>query len=126
MSRLPAPPAPAVPDSPAPAPCGAAASEPGVPWGLEVLKALGATPAPWYVVAYPATGGGWHISLLQEGGIVRDSFTATDLEAADRGLQDRGYLSLASAMGRDWDRLTPRKDDQGRGTPVFLDPEEDA
>jgi hypothetical protein len=66
-----------------------------------VLKALRATPAPWYVVAYPAAGGGWHISLLQARGIVRDSFTATDLDAADRGLQDRGYLSLASAMGRD-------------------------
>ncbi|MFE2118376.1 hypothetical protein ACFXAY_33955 [Streptomyces microflavus] len=124
MSRLPSPPAPAVPDSPAL--CGAAASGPGVAWGPEVLKALGATPAPWYVVAYPATDSGWHISLLQAGGIVRDSFTATDLEAADRGLQNRGYLSLASAMDRAWDRLTPRKDDHGRGTPVFLDPGEDA
>lgn len=126
MSRLPAPPAPAVPDSPAPAQCETAASEPGVAWGPEVLKALRATPAPWYVVAYPATGGGWDISLLQARGIVRDSSTATDLDAADRGLQDRGYLFLASAMGREWDRLTPRKDEQGRGTPVFLDPGEDA
>ncbi|SCE61583.1 hypothetical protein, partial [Streptomyces sp. OspMP-M43] len=115
---------PAAPDSPAP--CEAAASEPGVAFAPEVLKALRATPAPWYVVAYPATGGGWHISLLQAGGVVRDSFMVTDLDAADHALQDRGYLSLASAMGRDWDRLTPRRNEHGRGTPVFLDPGEDA
>ncbi|MFF2721428.1 hypothetical protein [Streptomyces sp. NPDC058011] len=77
-------------------------------------------------MAYPATGGGWHISLLQARGIVRDSFTATDLDAGDHALQDRGYLSLASAMGCDWDRLTSRRNEQGRGTPVFLDPGEDA
>ncbi|MCD9904658.1 hypothetical protein LUR56_40310 [Streptomyces sp. MT29] len=85
-----------------------------------------ATPAPWYAVAYPATGGGWHISLLKEQGIVCDSFTAAGLDAADRGLKERGYLSLASAMGRDWDRLTRRRDEQGRGTPVLLDPGGDA
>ncbi|MBT2897988.1 hypothetical protein [Streptomyces sp. McG3] len=90
-----------------------------------MLEALRATPAPWYAVAYPATGGGWHISLLQERGLIRDSFTAVGLDAADRGLEKRGYLSLASAMGRDWDRLTRRRDEQGRGTLVFLNPGED-
>ncbi|MFJ3439202.1 hypothetical protein ACIPMU_37470 [Streptomyces cyaneofuscatus] len=84
-----------------------------------------ATPAPWFAVAYPATGGGWHISLLKEQAIVRDSFTAAGLDAADHELQERGYLSLASAMGRDWDRLTQRRDEQRRGTPVFLDPGQD-
>ncbi|MFJ6805690.1 hypothetical protein ACIQRK_06535 [Streptomyces anulatus] len=132
MSRLPALPAPAVlaPSLPA-APALPPASVPALPvpagsWGLEVLEAVRATPAPWYAVAYPASGGGWHVSLLQEPGVVRDFFTVAGLEAADRGLQDRGYLSLASAMGRDWDRLTRRRDEQGRGTPVFLDPGEDA
>ncbi|MFH8670308.1 hypothetical protein ACH4VQ_19060 [Streptomyces anulatus] len=116
MSRLPAPPVPSE----------AAAPEPGVVWGPEVLEAVRVTPALWYAVAYPATGGGWYISLLQAGGIVRDCFTAVGLDAADRSLQERGYLSLASAMGRDWDRLTRRRDEQGRGTPVFLDPGEGA
>ncbi|KND23294.1 hypothetical protein IQ60_38200 [Streptomyces europaeiscabiei] len=91
-----------------------------------MLEAVRATPAPWYAVAYPDCGGGWHVSLLQEGGVVRDFFTVAGLEAADRGLQERGYLSLASAMGHDWDRLTRRRDGEGRGTPVFLDPGEDA
>ncbi|WP_371627742.1 hypothetical protein OG245_37145 [Streptomyces sp. NBC_01116] len=77
-------------------------------------------------MACPAFGGGWHISLLQAGGVVRDCFTTVGLDAADRGLQERGYLSLASAMGRDWDRLTRRRGDQRCGTPVFLDPGEDA
>lgn len=121
MSRLPALPAPVVLD-----PCTAAAPEPAAPWGLEVLEAVRATPAPWYAVAYPATTGGWYISLLKDSGIVRDSFAAASLDAADRGLQDRGYLSLASAMGRDWERLTTRRDEQGHGTPVFLDPGENA
>ncbi|QKW48061.1 hypothetical protein HUT09_34315 (plasmid) [Streptomyces microflavus] len=91
-----------------------------------MLEAVRAIPAPWYAVAHPVSGGGWQISLLQAGGIVRDSFTAVGLDAADRRLQERGYLSLASAMGRDWDRLTRRRDEQGYGTPVFLDPGEDA
>ncbi|MEU2409126.1 hypothetical protein ABZ609_33155 [Streptomyces rubiginosohelvolus] len=91
-----------------------------------MLEAVRATPAPWYAVAYPASGGGWHISVLQERALVHDFFTATCLEAADHKLQERGYLSLASAMGRDWDRLTRARDEQGRGTPVFLDPGADA
>ncbi|MEV5857964.1 hypothetical protein [Streptomyces anulatus] len=108
MSRLPVmppptAPTPAVPDPPLPAapspvpdPCETAAPEPAVVWGPEVLEAVRATPALWYAVAYPASGGGWHISLLQEEGVVRDFFTAAGLDAADRGLQERGYLSLAS------------------------------
>ncbi|MEU4180929.1 hypothetical protein [Streptomyces sp. NPDC026589] len=133
MSRLPSPPDPLalatapVPAVPAvPAPCAAAVREPAVVWRPEVLEAVRATPAPWYAVAYPATHGGWHISLLQAGGIVRDSFTAGGLDTADHELQCRGYLSLASAMCRDWDRLTRRRDEQGCGTPVFLDPGADA
>ncbi|WP_329359737.1 hypothetical protein [Streptomyces anulatus] len=137
MSRLPALPAPALPAPAVLAPSLPAAPAlppssvpappvPAASWGLEVLEAVRATPAPWYAVAYPASGGGWHVSLFQEPGVVHDFFTVAGLDAADRGLQDRGYLSLASAMGRDWDRLTRRRDEQGRGTPVFLDPGEDA
>ncbi|MFD5342700.1 hypothetical protein ACFWJY_02750 [Streptomyces anulatus] len=55
---------------------------------------------------------------------VRDSFAAADLEEADRELQQRGYLSMASAMGRDWVRLTPKRDGNRHGTPVFRDPGE--
>ncbi|MFJ3532489.1 hypothetical protein [Streptomyces sp. NPDC090132] len=107
MSRIPALLAPAAPEPPLPAtpvPALPPASVPALPvpagsWGPEVLEAVRATPAPWYAVAYPASGGGWHVSLLQEPGVVRDFFTAVGLDAADRGLQDRGYLSLASAMG---------------------------
>ncbi|CAM5245625.1 putative protein OS=Streptomyces microflavus OX=1919 GN=Smic_78180 PE=4 SV=1 [Streptomyces microflavus] len=35
-----------------------------------------------------------------------------------------GYLSLASAMRRDWEKLFPVKARQERGTPVFRDPGE--
>ncbi|GGP77632.1 hypothetical protein [Streptomyces sindenensis] len=107
MSRLPDPPAPAV------------------TWEPEVLDAARATPAPLYALALPDTAGhGWKISLLDGSGEVRDAFTATDLEEADRGLQQRGYLSMAAAMGRDWERLTPNRHDSRHGTPVFRDPGE--
>ncbi|SCK63086.1 MULTISPECIES: hypothetical protein [unclassified Streptomyces] len=107
MSRL--------PDQPAPS----------APWGPEVLEAVRATPAPLYAVALPDTAGhGWNISLLDGGGEVRDAFTATDLEEADRGLQQRGYLSMAAAMGRGWERLTPNRHESRHGTPVFRDPGE--
>ncbi|MEU0309113.1 hypothetical protein [Streptomyces cyaneofuscatus] len=107
MSRLPEPPAPAV------------------TWEPEVLDAARATPAPLYALALPDTAGhGWNISLLDGGGEVRESFTATDLEEADRGLQQRGYLSMAAAMGRDWERLTPNRRESRHGTPVFRDPGE--
>ncbi|MGA6172514.1 hypothetical protein ACPEIF_19975 [Streptomyces sp. NPDC012600] len=107
MSRLPDPPAPAV------------------TWEPEVLDAARATPAPLYAVALPDTaGGGWHVSLLKSDGHVRDAFTATDLEEADRELQQRGYLSMAAAMGRDWERLTPDRRESRHGTPVFRDPGE--
>ncbi|OXY90598.1 hypothetical protein BEH93_37035 [Streptomyces sp. 2R] len=78
-------------------------------------------------MALPDTAGhGWNISLLDGDGDgeVRESFTATDLEEADRGLQQRGYLSMASAMGRDWERLTPNRGESRHGTPVFRDPGE--
>ncbi len=105
MSRL--------PDQPAPA----------APWRPEVLEAVRATPAPLYAVALPdTTGDGWNISLLEGDGDVRNAFTATDLERADRELQQRGYLTMASAMGRDWERLTPKRDGNQHGTPVFRDP----
>ncbi|MEU3204106.1 hypothetical protein ABZ702_09475 [Streptomyces cyaneofuscatus] len=107
MSRL--------PDAPVPA----------VTWGPEVLDAVRATPAPLYAVALPDTAGhGWNISLLDGDGEVRESFTATDLEEADSGLQQRGYLSMAAAMGRDWERLTPNRGESRHGTPVFRDPGE--
>ncbi|MFI2471420.1 hypothetical protein ACH475_34465 [Streptomyces globisporus] len=94
------------------------------PWEPEVLEALRATPAPLFAVAYPLPGGGWQVSLLQGEGEVRDSFAATDLDAADHALQERGYLSIASAMGRDWDKLSPKRARKERGTPVFRDPGE--
>ncbi|RAS23963.1 hypothetical protein BCL80_11561 [Streptomyces avidinii] len=107
MSRLPDPPVPAV------------------TWGPEVLEAVRATPAPLYAVALPGTAGhGWNISLQDGEGEVRESFTAADLEEADRDLQQRGYLSMASAMGRDWERLTPNRGESRHGTPVFRDPGE--
>lgn len=107
MSRLPDPPAPAV------------------TWEPEVLAAVRATPAPLYAVALPGTAGhGWNISLLDGGGGVREAFTATDLEEADRELQQRGYVSMAAAMGRDWERLTARRGESRHGTPVFRDPGE--
>lgn len=100
-------------------------SPPAAPWEPEVLEAVRATPAPLYAVAYPASGGGWRVSLLQgDEGAVRDSFTASDLDAADAELQRNGYLSLASAMRRDWEKLSTRKDRKVRGTPVFRDPRE--
>ncbi|MFF0509199.1 hypothetical protein ACFYUH_37225 [Streptomyces fimicarius] len=94
------------------------------PWEPEVLEALRATPAPLFGVAYPLPGGGWQISLLEGEGEICDSFAATDLDAADHALQRRGYLSLASAMGREWEKLSPRKDRKECGTPVFSDPGE--
>ncbi|MFI7236949.1 hypothetical protein [Streptomyces cyaneofuscatus] len=96
-----------------------------VTWGPEVLDPARATPAPLYAVALPDTAGhGWNISLLDGEGEVRESFTATDLEEADSGLQQRGYLSMAAAMGRDWERLTPARGESRHGTPVFRDPGE--
>ncbi|MCI4040201.1 hypothetical protein [Streptomyces sp. TRM75563] len=89
-----------------------------------MLEALRATPAPLYAVAYPLPDDRWQVSLLHGEGDVPDSFTATDLDTADHALQQRGYLSLASAMGRDWEKMSPRKDRKERGTPVFRDPEE--
>ncbi|MFE8979062.1 hypothetical protein ACFYM7_37475 [Streptomyces cyaneofuscatus] len=89
-----------------------------------MLEAVRSTPAPLYAVAYPLPGGGWQVSLLEGEGAVRDAFTATDLEAADLELQECGYLSLASAMRRDWEKLSPVKARQERGTPVFWDPGE--
>ncbi|GGY00058.1 hypothetical protein ACTFBT_38635 [Streptomyces microflavus] len=89
-----------------------------------MLEAVRATPAPLYAVAYPASGGGWRVSLLEGEDDIRDSFTATDLEAADHALQERGYLSIASAMERDWEKLSPKKSRKERGTPVFRDPGE--
>lgn len=94
------------------------------PWEPEVLEALRETPAPLFAVAYPLPGGGWQVSLLEGEGEVRDSFAATDLDAADHALQDRGYLSIASAMGRDWEKLSPKRARNERGTPVFRDPGE--
>ncbi|WP_241546477.1 hypothetical protein [Streptomyces sp. ScaeMP-e48] len=94
------------------------------PWEPEVLEAVRATPAPLYAVAYPLPDGGWQVSLLEGEGGLRDAFAATDLEAADVALQERGYLSLASAMRRDWEKLFPVKARQERGTPVFRDPGE--
>ncbi|MFF0505169.1 hypothetical protein ACFYUH_16430 [Streptomyces fimicarius] len=99
--------------------------DPVVEWGPEVLEAVRATPAPLYAVAYPAdVGESWRISLLQDGGEACDAFDAADLGDADRGLRQRGYLSLAAAMCRDWERLTPSRTERGRGTPVFDDPGE--
>ncbi|MDI7790798.1 MULTISPECIES: hypothetical protein [Streptomyces] len=99
---------------------------PETSWRPEVLDAVRATPAPLYAVAYPAAPEqGWHISLLQGEGELRGTFAVADLEAADRELRRRGYLSLSSAMRRDWDRLTERRTEEGRGTPVFDDPEAD-
>lgn len=100
------------------------APTPPASWEPEVLEALRATSAPLFAVAYPLPGGGWHVSLLQGEGEVRVSFTATDLDAADHALQERGWLSMASAMGRDWEKLSPQKARQERGTPVFRDPGE--
>lgn len=128
MSRLlpaPAGPSPAAPAPTLPAPVVPVMPAPVASWEPEVLAEVWATPAPHYAVAYPAVGGGWHISLLEEGGAVREVFTAAGLDAADHELQERGYLSLASAMCRDWAPLTPRRNEQGRGTPVFQDPGED-
>ncbi|MEU0163685.1 hypothetical protein ABZ154_34150 [Streptomyces sp. NPDC006261] len=99
-------------------------SVPAEPWEPEVLEAVRATPAPLYAVAHPLPGGGWQVSLLESEGEIRESFTATDLDAADLALQERGYLSLASAMRRDWEKLSPKKNRHERGTPVFRDPGE--
>ncbi|MEU3208297.1 hypothetical protein ABZ702_31370 [Streptomyces cyaneofuscatus] len=99
-------------------------SPPAAPWEPEVLEALRATPAPLYAVAYPLPGGGWQVSLLEGEGDVRDAFAAIDLDAADHALRERGYLSIASAMARDWEKLSSRKARKERGTPVFRDPGE--
>lgn len=108
MSRLPDPPVPVA------------------PWSPEVLRAVRSTPAPLFAVAYPATAGsGWWVSLLQGDDTVRDEFPAPDLEAADHELHRRGFLSMACAMGREWERLTAKRRERGRGTPVFRDPERD-
>ncbi|MFF0509111.1 hypothetical protein ACFYUH_36775 [Streptomyces fimicarius] len=103
-------------------------SDPPAPdavWSPEVLHAARATPAPLFAVAYPAAAGnGWRVHLLQsKDTTVRDEFTAVDLETADHELQQRGFLSMACAMGRDWERLTQQRSEKGRGTPVFRDPE---
>ncbi|MFF2226901.1 hypothetical protein ACFVV7_26705 [Streptomyces globisporus] len=90
-----------------------------------MLEAVSATPAPLYALALPAADhASWEVSLLQKTGSVRDSFHALDLEEADRQLCQRGYLSMASAMGRDWERLSAERGESRRGTPVFRDPDE--
>ncbi|MEU0765036.1 hypothetical protein ABZ351_35865 [Streptomyces microflavus] len=93
-------------------------------WESEVLEAVRATPAPLFAVGDPLPDGSWQVSLLESEGDLRDAFTVTDLQAADAALQERGYLSLASAMRRDWEKLSPGKARQERGTPVFRDPGE--
>ncbi|MET9977660.1 hypothetical protein ACFYOI_14760 [Streptomyces microflavus] len=75
-------------------------------------------------MAYSLPGGGWQVSLLEGEGEERDSFAATDLDAADHALRERGYLSIASAMGRDWEKLSRKRARNERGTPVFRDPGE--
>ncbi|MCD9904738.1 hypothetical protein LUR56_40755 [Streptomyces sp. MT29] len=100
-------------------------STPSTPWEPEVLEAVRATPAPFYAVACPTPEGGWRVSLLEgDECAVRDSFAASDLRAADLELQRNGYLSLASAMRLDWEKISPKKSKKARGTPVFRDPEE--
>ncbi|MFW3477164.1 hypothetical protein ACN24M_39545 [Streptomyces microflavus] len=75
-------------------------------------------------VGDPLPDGSWQVSLLESEGDLRDAFTVTDLQAAGAALQERGYLSLASAMRRDWEKLSLGKARQERGTPVFRDPGE--
>lgn len=85
----------------------------------------GYTCAPLYALALPADDHlSWEVSLIPKTGSVRDAFHASDLEEADRKLQLRGYLSMASAMGRDWELLTAERGESRRGTPVFRNPEE--
>nr|WP_260611318.1 hypothetical protein [Streptomyces sp. WAC04770] len=79
-------------------------------------------------MAYPITteeADGWKVSLLQSEGTVHDEFAAVNLERADSELHRRGLLSMARAMGRDWEPLTTRRNETGRGTPVFQDPDRD-
>ncbi|OXZ03007.1 hypothetical protein BEH93_28230 [Streptomyces sp. 2R] len=68
-------------------------------------------------------GCGWQVSLSQGEDEICDSFTATDLDAADHALREPGYLSITSAMGGDWEKLSPEARNE-RGTPVFRDPGE--
>ncbi|MFI7237633.1 hypothetical protein [Streptomyces cyaneofuscatus] len=75
-------------------------------------------------MAAPSKWGTCASSRVEGEGDLRDAFTATDLEAADLASQERGYLSLASAMRRDWEKLSLVKARQERGTPVFRDPGE--
>ncbi|MFG3410297.1 hypothetical protein [Streptomyces sp. NPDC048142] len=100
-------------------------SAPDATWSPEVLHTVRATPAPLFAVAYPTTAGsGWWVRLLQsKDTTVHDEFAAADLETADHELQQRGFLSMARAMSRDWERLTTQRNEKGRGTPVFQDPE---
>ncbi|MFJ8775410.1 hypothetical protein [Streptomyces microflavus] len=94
------------------------------PWEPEVLEALRAIPAPLYAVAYPLLGGGWQVGLLESEGEIRDSFAATDLDAADHALQGHGYLSIASVMGRGWEMLSLKNARKERGAPAFRNPGE--